>query len=109
MRLQDPDSTKVLLITLAETTPVLEAAALQDDLQRAGIHPWAWVINNSVAAAAPTSPLLRRRADAELEQIETVRTRLSDRCAVIPLLPTEPVGVPALAALTAPGAAVPLP
>lgn len=109
MRLQDPDSTKVLPITLAETTPVLEAAALQDDLQRAGIHPWAWVINNSVAAAAPTSPLLRRRADAELEQIETVRTRLSDRCAVIPLLPTEPVGVPALAALTAPGAAVPLP
>ncbi|WP_072808366.1 arsenical pump-driving ATPase [Rhodococcus zopfii] len=109
MRLQDPDSTKVLLITLAETTPVLEAAALQDDLQRADIHPWAWVINNCVAAAAPISPLLRRRADAELEQIETVRTRLSDRCTVIPLLPTEPVGVPALAALTAATAAVPLP
>lgn len=67
------------------------------------------MINNCVAAAAPTSPLLRRRADAELEQIETVRTRLSDRCTVIPLLPTEPVGVPALAALTAPTAAVPLP
>lgn len=41
MRLQDPDVTKVLLITLADTTPVLEAAGLQNDLERAGIHLWA--------------------------------------------------------------------
>ena len=40
MRLQDPNATKVLLVTLAETTPVLdEAAGLQADLQRAGIRP----------------------------------------------------------------------
>lgn len=101
MRLQDPDLTKVLLITLAETTPVLEAADLQNDLERAGIHPWAWVINNSVAAAAPTDPLLRRRASAEIPQIDTVRTKYADRYAVIPLLATEPVGIPALEALTA--------
>ncbi len=101
MRLQDPDLTKVLLITLAETTPVLEAADLQNDLERAGIHPWAWVINNSVAAAAPTDPLLRRRASAEIPQIDTVRTKFADRYAVIPLLATEPVGIPALEALTA--------
>lgn len=102
MRLQDPDLTKVLLITLAETTPVLEAVELQNDLERAGIHPWAWVINNSVAAANPTNPLLRRRATAEVPQIETVRTKYADHCAVIPLLANEPVGIPALEALTAP-------
>ena len=44
MRLQDPTQTKVLLITLAEPTPVTEAEVLQQDLERAGIHPWAWVI-----------------------------------------------------------------
>lgn len=102
MRLQDPDLTKVVLVALAETTPVLEAAELQNDLERAGIRPWAWVINNSVAAAAPTSPLLRRRAAAEIPQIDTVRTRYADRYAVIPLLADEPVGVPALQKLTAP-------
>ncbi|AFM18762.1 arsenite-activated ATPase ArsA [Mycolicibacterium chubuense NBB4] len=102
MRLQDRAATKVLLITLAETTPVLEAAELQADLLRAGIHPWAWIINNSVAAAEPTSPLLRRRAALEVAQIEKVRTELADRYAVIPLLATEPVGIPALEALLAP-------
>ena len=50
MRLQDEKQTKMYLVTLAETTPVLEAANLQADLRRAGIEPWAWIINNSVAA-----------------------------------------------------------
>lgn len=104
MRLQDPELTKVLLITLAETTPVLEAAELQNDLERAGIHPWAWVVNNSVAAAGPRSALLRRRAAAEISQIETVKTKYADRYAVIPLLAKEPVGIAALQALTAPTA-----
>jgi arsenite-transporting ATPase len=56
MQLQDPKQTKVLIVTLAETTPVLEAVNLQADLRRAGIEPWAWVINNSVAATAVSSP-----------------------------------------------------
>jgi len=55
MQLQDPKQTKVLIATLAETTPVLEAANLQSDLRRAGIEPWAWIVNNSVAAARPNS------------------------------------------------------
>jgi arsenite/tail-anchored protein-transporting ATPase len=101
MRLQDPELTKVVIVTLAETTPVLEAAALASELERARIHPWAWVVNNSLAAANPTSPLLRRRAVAELSELATVRTRYADRHAVVPLLAAEPVGVPALEALTA--------
>ena len=74
MQLQDPKQTKVLLVTLAETTPVLEAANLQADLRRAGIEPWAWVINNSIAATVVHSPLLRQRAANELKEIEAVAT-----------------------------------
>jgi hypothetical protein len=74
MHLQDPKQTKVLLATLAETTPVLEAANLQADLRRAGIEPWAWIINNSVAAARPRSPLLRQRAHNELREVTAVAT-----------------------------------
>jgi arsenite-transporting ATPase len=93
MQLQDPKQTKVLIVTLAETTPVLEAANLQADLRRAGIEPWAWVINNSVAAAAVTSPLLQQRAHNELRDIEAVATHHAHRYALVPLLKEEPVGV----------------
>lgn len=92
MQLQDPKQTKVLLVTLAETTPVLEAANLQEDLRRAGIEPWAWIINNSVAAAQPNSHLLRQRAQNELPQIDKVSSQLSKRYAVVPLLKDEPIG-----------------
>jgi arsenite-transporting ATPase len=100
MRLQDPRNTKVILVTLAETTPVLEAVELQADLERAQILPWAWVVNNSLAAAAPTSPLLRLRANQELRQIDQVRSKHSTRLAVVPMFPTEPVGIAALEALS---------
>ena len=100
MRLQDPAQTKVVLVTLAETTPVLEAEELQGDLERAGIHPWAWVINNSIAAAHPQSPFLQARAASEIEQITKVHT-LTDRVALIPLLPEEPTGEGKLSAMTA--------
>ncbi|ULO24360.1 arsenical pump-driving ATPase [Methylocystis sp. SB2] len=93
MQLQDARRTKVLLVTLAETTPILEAANLQADLRRAGIEPWAWVINNSVAAARPHSPLLRQRAKNELLEVEKVATTHARRYAVVPLLSEEPVGV----------------
>lgn len=92
MQLQDSKQTKVLLVTLAETTPVLEAANLQTDLRRAGIEPWAWVINNSVAAAPVHSPLLRQRAKNELREIDAVASRHAKRYAVVPLLAEEPVG-----------------
>lgn len=93
MQLQDSKQTKVLIVTLAETTPVLEAANLQADLRRAGIEPWAWVINNSLAACAPASPLLQQRARNELREIEAVATRHAQRYALVPLMKNEPVGV----------------
>jgi arsenite/tail-anchored protein-transporting ATPase len=99
MRLQDPAQTKVLVVTLPETTPVLEAAALQEDLRRAGIEPWAWVINASLAAAGPTDPLLVARARAEIEQVVKVQRDLAARTALVPWLPEEPVGPTNLAKL----------
>jgi arsenite-transporting ATPase len=104
MQLQDPRQTKVLLVTLAETTPVLEAASLQADLRRAGIEPWAWIINNSLAAAGPHSPLLRQRARNELGEIESVANRHARRYALVPLLKEEPIGVERLLKLTRPAA-----
>lgn len=102
MQLQDSKQTKVLIATLAETTPVLEAANLQNDLRRAGIEPWAWIINTSVAAAAARSPLLRQRAANELREINAVASQHAQRYAVVPLLREEPVGVDRLRALIGP-------
>ncbi|TVR98047.1 MAG: arsenical pump-driving ATPase [Rhodospirillales bacterium] len=99
MRLQDPDQTKILIVTLPETTPVLEAQQLQDDLRRAGIEPWGWIVNASLAAADTHHPLLLRRADSEQDQLTAVATRLADRFAVVPMQAEEPVGATRLKAL----------
>ena len=61
---------------LPETTPVLEASALQDDLRRARIEPFAWVIKGGVAAAQPRNLLLQARAAAEIWQIRKVKEQL---------------------------------
>lgn len=98
MRLQDPDQTKIVIVTLPETTPVLEATGLQDDLRRADIEPWAWVVNNSLSAADPSDPLLAARALAERGPLEGVAAQAS-RVAVIELHAEPPVGPAALAHL----------
>jgi len=93
MQLQDAKQTKILIVTLAEKTPVLEAANLQEDLRRAGIEPWAWVVNNSAAATKTNSALLHQRAINELVEINSVAKQYSKRYAVVPMLKDEPVGV----------------
>jgi arsenite-transporting ATPase len=103
MRLQDPAYSRVLLVALAETTPVSEAAALQEDLRRAGIEPHAWVVNASLAAAAPRDPLLRRRAALELAQIERIRG-LARAVYVVPWALRPPRGIEALRELAGPHA-----
>ncbi|MEX1993490.1 MAG: arsenical pump-driving ATPase [Steroidobacteraceae bacterium] len=101
MQLQDPTRTKVFIVTLPEGTPVLEASSLQDDLRRAGIEPWAWIINNSIAAASTISKLLRQRAHNELPHIVDIATHHAKRYAVVPLLHDEPVGEDRLLELAA--------
>jgi arsenite-transporting ATPase len=102
MQLQDSKQTKVLLVTLAETTPVLEAANLQEDLRRAEIEPWAWVVNNSILAAKPKSSFLIIRAKHERDEIDALTIRYARRYAVVPLMANEPVGVELLRDLAAP-------
>ncbi|EPJ3299846.1 arsenical pump-driving ATPase (plasmid) [Klebsiella variicola] len=97
MLLQDPEKTQVIIVTLAETTPVLEAANLQQDLRRAEIEPWAWVINSSLAAAKPSSPFLVTRASRELPLINDVTEQFAERIALTPLQNEEPVGAALLA------------
>jgi len=99
MRLQDPDYTRVLLVTLAETTPVSQAAALQDDLRRAKIEPYAWIINRSLLAAGTRDPLLRQRLVGERQQIDRVRSGMTRRLFFLPWQVRPPVGLAALQAL----------
>jgi len=99
MRLQDPGMTHLIVVTLPETTPVEEARVLQDDLRRAGIEPWAWVVNRSLAAAGPSDPLLARRAGEEGPHLRRVREELASRMAVVPHLTEPPVGEDGLRAI----------
>ncbi len=100
MRLQDPDHTRVVLVTLPETTPVSEAASLQDDLRRAQIEPWAWVVNRTLAGTGTTDPLLRRRIAGEAVQIARIRDGLARRLHVVPFSADPPVGIARLLVLS---------
>ena len=100
MRLQDPDHTKIVLVTLPEITPVSQAAALQDDLRRAKIEPYAWLINKSMAAAGTRDPLLAARLTGEVKQMARIAHGLSQHSYVVPWMAERPVGLVALGALT---------
>jgi len=91
-RLRDPRFTHVLVVTLPEATPVHEAAALQADLRRAQIEPFAWVINQSFVRARTSDPLLRARGAAEVPFIREVTECHSARTALVPWVAEEPVG-----------------
>jgi arsenite-transporting ATPase len=108
-RLRDPDYTRVLLVTLPEATPVHEAAALQADLVRAGIRPFAWVINQSLSPLPLRDPLLRARAWQEAVYMSEVVEQLSDRVALIPWQAEPPVGVERLRRVAAGTTTPPLP
>ncbi len=71
-RLRDPAFTRILLVTLPEATPVHEAAALQRDLERAEIRPFAWVINQSLSPLPVSDPVLRQRRAHEARYLREV-------------------------------------
>jgi arsenite-transporting ATPase len=107
MRLQDPDYTRIVLATLPEATPVSQAQALQDDLRRAGIEPYAWVLNKSVLAAGTQDPLLATRLQGERRQQERLQKGLAKRLFAVPWLARPPVGLVELDKLVASAAAGP--
>ena len=97
-RLRDPRYTKILLVTLAESTPVLEAARLQADLRRAGIEPFGWVVNASLAASGTRHPLLAARARLEAPHLARVRDTLATRLWTVPwMAEAQEVGADSLA------------
>ncbi len=100
-RLRDPAFTHVLIVTLPEATPVHEAERLQGDLARAGIRPWAWVIEQSLLASGSRDPLLALRGAYEIPYIRRVADSLSPRCALIPWLAEAPIGSAGLRQLDA--------
>lgn len=100
-RLRDPDFTKILIVTLAETTPVHEAARLQADLRRAEIEPFGWVINASLANSGTKHPLLVARTQLEWPYIQQVQQHLAARLWLVPWYREAPTGETALLAMTA--------
>lgn len=99
MMLQDATTSKILIVTLPETTPISEASALQDDLKRVGIEPYAWVVNRSLLNCETSDPILLERLAREVGELERIKNGLAKRVAVLPLTVEEPVGAERLRAL----------
>lgn len=100
-RLQDGEYTKVVLVTLPERTPVSEAAALQEDLKRAKIEPFAWVVNRTLVGSGTKDPILNARVEVEKRQVERIiKEGLAKRTYLVPWQEEPPVGVAALKKLS---------
>lgn len=97
-RLRNDQETAVVIVTLAEATPVLEAQRLQEDLKRAEIVPQWWVINQSLYATETKDSVLKGRAIAEEQWIQKVED-ISAKCAIVPLMNEERSGYEHLKAL----------
>ena len=89
MYLQDGDFSKLLIVALPESTPITEAAKLQDDLLRSGIEPYGWIANQSISATPVTDPLLRQRAAEETPLLELMEKKHAKRLYAIPWLAEE--------------------
>ncbi|MDG4658233.1 arsenical pump-driving ATPase [Ectobacillus antri] len=99
-RLRNPEETSVVIVTLAEATPVHEASRLQDDLRRASIEPKWWVINQAFYGTETKDPILHGRAASEIQWIQEIKRKSNDYCVIIPWQPEEVIGYEKIKALT---------
>ena len=90
-RLRDPEYTKILIVTLPEATPVHEAAQLQQDLKRAEITPFAWVVNQCLSSLPITDPILQARQTSEGAHIEEVHRMHASVAYMIPWMEAGPI------------------
>ena len=97
--LQEPALPRAIFVTRAEPSALRETKFLKDDLRRAGIAPWAYIVNGSLAAAGPMSPILKTWAAAE-EPLFTRVAANTRRYAVVPLESEKPIGAEQLLKLT---------
>nr|WP_314459777.1 arsenical pump-driving ATPase [uncultured Clostridium sp.] len=88
-RLRNKEETEVIIVTLAETTPVYEALRLEEDLKRADIAAKWWVINSSLYRTGTTNKLLSAKASNEIEWINKVAEHANGNFAVISWRPDE--------------------
>ncbi|MCA8989087.1 MAG: arsenical pump-driving ATPase [Planctomycetaceae bacterium] len=99
-RLRDPEFAHVLIVTLPEATPVHEATQLQEDLRRAEIEPFAWVVNQSFQPLQVSHPVLMQRRQNEIPFIREIKDSLASRLAVLPWQIAPPTGLSGLRKIT---------
>jgi len=90
----------VLIITLPEATPVHEAAALQRDLRRAEIEPFAWGVNQALSPLMLTDPLMKSRQSHEQKYLREVKEKHANRVTMIPCQIIPPTGLNGLSRLS---------
>lgn len=95
-RLRDPAFTRILITTLAETTPVAEAEKLQQDLARAGISPFAWIVNQCLASTETCDPVLQMHSRSEIRLINRIHDEITPRVVVVPWQIDNPTGASGL-------------
>ena len=82
-RLRDPQFTRIMIVTLPEATPVQEALDLQKDLERAGISPYAWIVNQCLSPLSVRHPVLKTKRASEFQHISHVM-EVATRMAIVP-------------------------
>lgn len=88
-RLRNADETEVIIVTLAEATPVYEAMRLEEDLKRANINTKWWIINSSLYHTGTTNAMLSAKANNEISWINKVDEHAEGNFAVISWSPDE--------------------
>ncbi len=88
-RVRDPQFTKVLIVALPEATPTHEASALQEDLRRAGIEPYGWIVNRCFAFSGTRDPALCAKGMDELTYLNEILENHARRTVVSPWVPQE--------------------
>lgn len=88
-RIKDKKFTKILLVSLAEATPTHEAKDLQEDLKRAGISPYSWIVNRSFALTKSSNNLLCQKGLNELKYINEIKNDLSENLVISPWIKDE--------------------
>ncbi len=98
--LRDPQQTRILLVTLPEATPVHEARLLQADLERAGMEPMGWVVNQSLSLLDVHDPGLVTRKSFECKYITEVAQAHPSMMTIVPWQATIPTGAAGLLSMT---------
>jgi arsenite-transporting ATPase len=82
-RLRNREETEVIIVALAEPTPIYEAMRLEEDLRRANIATKWWVINSSLYYTGTSNQLLSAKASNEIAWINKVDAHTNGNFALI--------------------------